>query len=60
MQTDTLRAFELIAIGGVPAEEVAALCGILVDAVSVVKTLLANRLRVMVLDLTAAYDGGAR
>lgn len=58
VQADTLRAFELFAIRGVPAEEVAAQCGITVDAVYVVKNRLTGRLREIVQELTIAYDEG--
>ncbi|UYV12352.1 MAG: hypothetical protein NCW75_13755 [Phycisphaera sp.] len=56
VQADTLRAFELFAIRGVPAEEVAAQCSISVDAVYVVKNRLTGRLREIVQELTVAYD----
>lgn len=56
VQAETLRAFEMFAIRGVPAEEVAAQCGISVDAVYVVKNRLAGRLREIVQELTLAYD----
>lgn len=55
---NTIRAFELFAIRGVPAEEVAAQCGIAVDSVYVIKNRLTKRLREIVRDLTAAYDEG--
>ncbi|MCL4741085.1 MAG: sigma-70 family RNA polymerase sigma factor [Phycisphaerales bacterium] len=54
----TLRAFELFAIRGVPAEEAAAECGISVDAVYLAKSRLTKRLREIVRELTAAYDEG--
>lgn len=55
---NTIRAFELFALRGVPAEEVAAQCGIAVDSVYVIKNRLTKRLREIVRDLTAAYDEG--
>jgi DNA-directed RNA polymerase specialized sigma24 family protein len=58
MQASTLLAFELFAIRGVPAEEVAAQCNISVDAVYVVKNRLTGRLREIVRELTIAYDEG--
>ncbi len=58
VQASTLLAFELFAIRGVPAEEVAAQCGISVDAVYVVKNRLTGRLREIVQELTVAYDEG--
>ncbi len=53
---NTIRAFELFAIRGVPAEEVASQCSITVDAVYVAKNRLIKRLREIVRDLTTAYD----
>lgn len=55
---NTIRAFELFALRGVPAEEVAAQCQIAVDSVYVIKNRLTKRLREIVRDLTAAYDEG--
>ncbi len=54
----TLRAFELFALRGVPAEEVAAQCGIGVDSVYLAKNRLTKRLREIVDAITAAYDEG--
>ena len=54
----TLRAFELVAVRGMPAEAVAAECGISVDAVYVVKNRLTKKLREIVRDLTSAYEEG--
>jgi RNA polymerase sigma factor (sigma-70 family) len=54
----TLRAFELAAVRGVPAEAVATQCGIEVETVYVIKNRLTKRLREIVRDLTAAYDDG--
>ena len=58
MQANTLLAFELFAIRGVPAEEVAVQCGISVDAVYVIKNRLTGRLREIVQELTVVYDEG--
>lgn len=55
-EANTLRAFELFAVRGMPAEAVAAECGMSVDAVYVVKNRLTTRLREIVRDLTTAYD----
>lgn len=54
----TLRAFELFALRGVPADEVAAQCGIGVDSVYLAKNRLTRRLREIVDAITAAYDEG--
>lgn len=53
---ETLRAFELFAIRGVPAAEVARQCGLSVDAVYVAKNRLTGRLRELIRELTIAYD----
>lgn len=58
VQANTMQAFELFAIRGVPAEEVADQCGISVDAVYVVKNRLTGRLREIVQQLTITYDEG--
>lgn len=58
MDEHTFRAFELFALRGVPAEEVASQCGIEVDSVYVIKNRLTKRLREIVADITAAYDEG--
>jgi len=58
VQANTMLAFELFAIRGVPAEEVATQCGISVDAVYVIKNRLTGRLREIVQELTIAYDEG--
>lgn len=58
MEAHTMRAFELFALQGVPAEQVAAQCGMAVDTVYVVKNRLTKRLREIVRDLTTAYDDG--
>lgn len=54
----TFRAFELFALRGVPAEEVARQCGVEVDSVYVIKNRLTKRLREIVAEITAAYDEG--
>ncbi len=54
----TLRAFDLFALRGVPAAEVARQCGISVDAVYTIKNRLTTRLRALVGELTAAFDEG--
>jgi DNA-directed RNA polymerase specialized sigma24 family protein len=54
----TLRAFELFALRGVPAEEAAAQCEIGVDSVYLAKNRLTKRLREIVASITAAYDEG--
>lgn len=54
----TLRAFELFALRGVPAEEVAKDCGMETETVYVVKNRLTKKLREIVRDLTSAYDEG--
>lgn len=59
LEEHTLRAFDLFVVRGVPAQEVAAQCGIDVDAVYVIKNRLTKRLREIVRELTAAYDEGA-
>jgi RNA polymerase sigma-70 factor (ECF subfamily) len=58
VQEGTLLAFELFAIRGVPAIEVAAQCGVSVDAVYVIKNRLTGRLREIIGELTLAYDEG--
>lgn len=58
MEEHTFRAFELFALRGVPAEEVAGQCGIGVDSVYVIKNRLTKRLREIVAEITAAYDEG--
>jgi RNA polymerase sigma factor (sigma-70 family) len=58
MEEHTFRAFELFALRGVPAEEVAGQCGIGVDSVYVIKNRLTTRLREIVAEITAAYDEG--
>jgi RNA polymerase sigma factor (sigma-70 family) len=52
----TLRAFELFALRGVSAPEVARECAMGVDAVYVIKNRLTARLRELVREITLAYD----
>lgn len=54
----TLRAFELFAIRGMPAEEVARECGMTVDDVYIAKNRVTRRLRGIVEKLTAAWREG--
>lgn len=54
----TMRAFELFALRGVPAAEVASQCGISVDAVYTIKNRLTARLRELVSEFTAEFDEG--
>lgn len=55
-EENTLRAFELFAIHGVPAIEVAAQCALSVDAVYGIKNRLTVRLRESVARLAEVYD----
>jgi RNA polymerase sigma factor (sigma-70 family) len=52
----TMRAFELVAIYGVPAEAVAAECSLSVAEVYRVKNRITKRLREFVASLTSAYE----
>lgn len=54
----TLRAFEMFALRGVPAEAVAVECEMTTDQVYVAKNRAARRLREMVERLSAAYEDG--
>jgi DNA-directed RNA polymerase specialized sigma24 family protein len=58
MEEHTFKAFELFALRGVPAEEVARQCAIAVDSVYVIKNRLTKRLREIVAEITEAYDDG--
>lgn len=58
MEAHTMRAFELFALRGMPAAEVAKECGIDVDSVYVIKNRLTKRLREIVRELTLAYEEG--
>lgn len=57
-QEHTLRAFELAALHGVPAAEVAIQCGIDVDTVYVIKNRMTKRLREIVSELSHAFEQG--
>ncbi len=52
----TLRAFELVGLRGVPAEETARQCGMSVDQVYVAKARVTKRLKALVAELTAAFE----
>lgn len=52
----TLRAFDLFAIRGVPAEEAARECGMTVDEVYTAKNRVVRRLREIVEEMTAAWQ----
>ncbi len=54
----TLRAFDLFAVRGVPAEVAARECGITVDEVYSAKNRVARRLREIVEELTGAWREG--
>jgi RNA polymerase sigma-70 factor (ECF subfamily) len=54
----TLRAFELVAVRGVPAEAAARECGMTVDEVYIAKTRVTRRLREIIEALTAAWREG--
>lgn len=58
LEDHTMQAFELFALRGVPAEEVALQCGMSIETVYVVKNRLTKRLREIVSELTCAYDEG--
>lgn len=51
----TLRAFELVALRGIPAAAAAAECGMTIEDVYVAKSRVTRRLRELVEELTAAY-----
>ncbi|QOJ01702.1 MAG: RNA polymerase sigma factor [Phycisphaeraceae bacterium] len=51
-----VRAFELVALRGVPPEEAAAECGMTVDQVYVAKNRVTKRLREFVDEMTRAYE----
>lgn len=53
---ESIRAFELVALRGVPARQAADECGMSVDDVYVAKNRVTNRLRDIVRELTDAYD----
>ncbi|MBX3315600.1 MAG: RNA polymerase sigma factor [Phycisphaeraceae bacterium] len=52
----TILAFELVAMRGVPAAEVAAQCAMSVDQVYVAKTRMTRRLKSLVEELTEAFE----
>ncbi len=55
----TLLAFELVGLRGVPATEAAQRCRMTVDQVYVAKTRVTKRLKVLVADLTTAFEEDA-
>jgi DNA-directed RNA polymerase specialized sigma24 family protein len=52
----TIQAFELVAMRGVPAAEVASQCRMSVDQVYVAKTRMTKRLKGLVQELTEAFE----
>ena len=54
----TLRAFDLVAVRGLPAEEAARECGMTVDEVYTAKNRVTKRLREIVAELTSAWREG--
>ena len=52
----TLRAFELVALRGVPAAQAGEQCSMSVDQVYVARSRVTKRLRVLVDELTAAFE----
>lgn len=52
----TLRAFELVALRGVPAIEAGQQCGMSVDQVYVAKNRVTKRLRTLVSEMTSAFE----
>lgn len=57
MNENTIRAFELVAIRGVPSPAAAAECGMTVDEVYVAKNRVTKQLREIVAEITAQYEG---
>ena len=55
----TLQAFELVALRGVPAAEVADQCGMSLNQVYVAKSRVTKRLRELIEELTAAFEEDA-
>lgn len=53
--TNAIRAFELVAMRGMPPAAVAAECGMTLDEVYLAKSRVAKRLRELAEELTAAY-----
>ncbi len=56
MSEPTIKAFELVAIRGVPSEAAARECGMTVDEVYVAKNRVTKQLREIVSGITRAYD----
>jgi RNA polymerase sigma factor (sigma-70 family) len=56
MSEHTIRAFELVALRGVPAQAAAEQCGMSVDEVYVAKNRVTRQLREIVTEMTKAYD----
>lgn len=56
IEEHTLRAFELFAVRGIPAAQVAEMCGIEVDAVYVIKNRLTKKLRDLAQELSDDFD----
>lgn len=56
MADKTIRAFELVGLQNVPAEEAARECGMAVDEVYVAKNRVTKRLREIVAEITEAYE----
>lgn len=56
MSTETIRAFELTVLRGVPTSEVARQCGMSENSVYVAKHRVTSRLRVIADELRAAYE----
>ncbi len=56
MSEHTIRAFELVALRGVPAQAAAEQCAMSVDEVYVAKNRVTRQLREIVTEMTHAYD----
>lgn len=56
MNENTIRAFELVAIRGVPSEAAARECGMTVDEIYVAKNRVTKQLREIVAEVTKAYE----
>lgn len=56
IEENNIRAFELVAIRGMPAEEVAKDCGLSVDQVYVAKNRVTAKLRQYVEEMTKAFE----
>lgn len=59
MDDRTLQAFDLVALRGVPAPEVADQCGMSLNQVYVAKSRVTKRLRELIEELTAAFEEDA-